>query len=308
VFASGDPSGKRLVGDLFVRELEHPGRTSALALEAGEMMRRLGHQPQVEPSADSAALFHVSDAGRHPIKIRGQEFVVGDQTRQAKDLIEEARSAPQRFSPNVLLRPIVQDRLFPTVCYVAGPSELAYQAQLKQVYQELGVEMPLLYSRASATLLDAPSARFLDRHTLALEALQVQDDSGLNRLLETQLPPTLESALENARRDIARIAESLKGEIAPVDPTLRGAVDTTAERMQDSLGTLHHKIIQASKRKHDTLRRQFTHARNLAFPAGHPQERFLNVVFALNRCGTSVCDRLLDALPLDTTKHYVLTL
>ena len=75
-------------------------------------------------------------------------------------LIQEAKTAPAAFSPNVLLRPIVQDTLFPTICYVAGPNELAYLGQLRQIYERFGVPMPLMYPRASATLVDSGALRF----------------------------------------------------------------------------------------------------------------------------------------------------
>ena len=79
-------------------------------------------------------------------------------------LAAEAVDHPERFSPNVLLRPIVQDALFPTVCYVAGPSELAYLGQLRGVYEHFGVPMPIMYPRARATLIDSATARFLAKH------------------------------------------------------------------------------------------------------------------------------------------------
>ncbi len=307
VFQAGDAAAKPLVRDLFVREFEQPARTAALAREAGAEMRRLGHQPQVEPAEDSVALFYLDAEGRHPIKSRGGEYLIGEAVHSRQRMIERARSSPEDFSPNVLLRPVVQDRLFPTVCYVGGPSELAYQAQLKAIYAAFGVEPPLLYSRSSATLLDAGAARFLDRHHLPLAALHAQDDSTLNRLLESQLPPSIERALEDTGREISSRAEALKQEIRALDPTLAGAVDTTAEHMHEELKTLHHKIIHAAKRKDETLRRQFQRARTLAFPGGHPQERTLNLVFALNRFGLALGDRLVDQLPLDPGKHYLLT-
>src|SRR6266850_3702798 len=89
------------------------------------------------------------------------------------------------FSPNVLLRPIVQDTLFPTVCYVGGPSELAYLGQLGGVYEQFGVPMPLMYPRASATLVDSASLRFLTKYAVPIEALQAQDEAALNDLLKS---------------------------------------------------------------------------------------------------------------------------
>jgi uncharacterized protein YllA (UPF0747 family) len=140
------------------------------------------------------------------------------------------------------------------------------------------------------------------------EALHAQDESALNRLLENQLPPGLDAALEETRRQMAERADVMRQAVVPLDPTLGGVVDTTLERMRDTLETLHTKIIHASKRKDETLRRQFTRTRTLAFPGGHPQERVLSVAFFVNRYGRSLCDAQIDALPLDTDRHYNLRL
>jgi bacillithiol biosynthesis cysteine-adding enzyme BshC len=299
---------KPLAADLFVRELERPCATAKLARDAGAAMAALGHAPQVEPASDSVALFYLDGAGRRGIRWHGDEFTIGDAVRPAAEVRAEAAAHPERFSPNVLLRPLVQDRLFPTVCYVAGPSELAYQAQLGGIYREFGVEPPLLLSRASATILDAAAARFFERSQLPLEALQAQDESALNRLLESLLPPDLERAIDDVEQMVSERAGVLRATATKVDPTLSGAVDTTVDRIRDTLKSLQSKIVQAAKRKDETLRRQFTRTRALTFPDGQPQERALTLVFFLNRYGLSLGDRLLAALPPETGQHYVLTL
>jgi uncharacterized protein YllA (UPF0747 family) len=93
-----------------------------------------------------------------------------------------------------------------------------------------------------------------------------------------------------------------------VDPTLAGAVETTVGRIRETLESLQSKIIQAAKRKDETLRRQFTRTRSLAFPDGDPQERGLTVPFFLNRYGLSLGDRLITSLPLETDRHYIVAL
>jgi bacillithiol biosynthesis cysteine-adding enzyme BshC len=308
VFDSADGAAKPLVAGLFVQELSHPSRTATLAREAGERMGQLGHAPQIEPAEDSVALFYLDGRGRRALKRQGKDFAIGDEIRPAETVCREAASHPERFSPNVLLRPLVQDTLFPTVCYVGGPSEIAYHAQIGSLYHEFRVEAPLLYFRANATILDSAAMRFLEKYDLPLESLHAQDDSGLNALIERQLPPGVEQALHAAARDVqARLAE-VKAAVPAIDPTLAGATDTTLDRMQESLKSLHGKIIQASKRKDETLRRQFTRTRALAFPGGEPQERALNVVFFLNRYGPTFCDQLLTVLPLDMHTHFLVTL
>jgi len=308
VFEGADPAAKPLVASLFSRELEAPCRTAQLAKETGEAMRALGHEPQVHPGEDSVALFYLGDGGRQPIKRRDGGYAVGDTVRPQEDIQKEAVDHPEHFSPNVLLRPVVQDRLFPTICYVAGPSELAYQAQLGAIYRDFGVEVPVLYPRANATLLDAASVRFLEKYDLPFEALQPRGESGLNRLLESQLPPGIEDALQSAAEEIRARLELLKAALPAIDPTLVGAADTTLDRMQETLKHLHNKIIQASKKKDETLRRQFTRTQALAFPEGAPQERIVDLAFFLNRYGQPLCERLLEGLPLDLGQHFVLQL
>ncbi|MBA2258576.1 MAG: bacillithiol biosynthesis cysteine-adding enzyme BshC, partial [Acidobacteria bacterium] len=182
VFESADPAAKPLVSDLFARELQFPGKTASLAAEAGVALQERGHQPQVVPPPDSLSVFRLEES-RRPIKRQGDQLVVGDGVHSAAALAAEAMDHPERFSPNVLLRPVVQDRLFPTICYVAGPSELAYLGQLRGIYEHFGVPMPIMYPRASATLIDSATGRFLAKYDIPIEDLQRQDESALNRLL-----------------------------------------------------------------------------------------------------------------------------
>jgi bacillithiol biosynthesis cysteine-adding enzyme BshC len=307
VFESADPAAKPSVANLFAKELEQPGHTASLALAAGERMRARGHEPQVVPQPDAIALFRLN-GGREPIRLRGGVFAIDEQPIARDVLVAEARTAPERFSPNVLLRPLVQDTLFPTVAYVSGPSELAYLGQLKEIYRHFGVPMPLMYPRASVTLLDSASTRFLARYQFPLEDLRAQDEAALNRLLESQLPASVEQALHETDATVKDRMAAVIEAVAQIDPTLSGAARTTLGRMEHDLRTLHNKIIHAAKKRDETLRRQFSRARALAFPDGHPQERTLGLPFFLNRYGWALITKLEAELPLETGRHYVLTL
>jgi bacillithiol biosynthesis cysteine-adding enzyme BshC len=305
VFDSSERATKAAAAGLFARELESPA-TARLALAQGRSLIELGYHAQVMPHEDAVALFAL-DGTRQPIGARDGAFLVGDSVVPAADLIDRARRHPERFSPNVLLRPIVQDALFPTVCYVAGPSELAYQGELGPVYEHFGVPQPLVAPRATATLLDSAAAKFLAKHDVALEALQPDNEAALNHLLEAQLPKEIEEAHAGASKAVedgmARLIEVLPA----IDPTLAGAARSSLGRMQHDLRALHEKMIQAAKRRDETLRRQFARTRSLAFPDGHPQERAIGFVSFLNRYGTALVDRLHDELAPDAGTHWVLT-
>ena len=307
VFDAADPAAKPLAAELFARALADPGRTSALAAEAGAALERLGHHAQVAAAEHSSPLFHL-DGSRRAIRWRGPTAIVGDREVPLTELIALARSLPQSFSPNVLLRPIVQDTIFPTACYVAGPSELAYQGQLRQVYAHFDVPMPLVMPRASATVVDSATLRFLSRNEIPFAAFQRQDELTLNRLLESQLPPEVDGSFAEAAQALAARLEAITAAARLVDSTLEGAAKSTLTKMQHDLQTLHAKVVQAAKRKDETLRRQFTRAQAQLFPNGQPQEREIGAVWLLNRYGPAAVDRLLDLLPLDHGNHWVLTI
>jgi bacillithiol biosynthesis cysteine-adding enzyme BshC len=306
VFDACDPAAKPLAQPVFVRELDAPGQSLLLAAAAGAELAARGHAPQFEPAPDGTGLFYL-DGGRVPIRRRGDRLAVGDRLCRREDLLAEAQDHPERFSPNVVLRPIVQDTLFPTVCYVAGPAELAYLAQLQGVYQHFGLPMPLVYPRLSVTILDAAAGRFLARYGLPLEALHAQDESALNRLLEAHLPPSVEATIEAARAAVAERMAAVIDAVPAIDPTLAGAARTTLNRMTHDLETLHAKIIHAAKRRDETLRKQFIRARAQAFPDGEQQERAVAGVYFLNRYGPALLDRILGELPLDLGRHWLVT-
>jgi uncharacterized protein YllA (UPF0747 family) len=208
----------------------------------------------------------------------------------------------------VLLRPIVQDALFPTIAYVSGPNELAYLGQLRQVYDHFGVPMPLVYPRASATILDSASARFLEKHELPFEALQARDESALNQLLAASLPESVDRALREADKGIQENMAAIIASVPAIDATLEGAAKSTLGKLQHDLSTLRGKVISAAKKRDETLRRQFARAQAQAFPDGIPQERALGTITLVNRYGPALVPRLMQDLPLDLGQHWVLTL
>ena len=261
----------------------------------------------MQPPDDAPALF-VLDGGRQPIRARNGRLYVGDDSYTAAELAEEAAEHPAGFSPNVLLRPIVQDTLFPTICYVTGPNELGYLGQLSGVYELFGVPMPLLYPRASATLVDSGALRFLIRYQVPLEALQPRDDAALNELLQAQIPPVVEESFRAASVAVEEKMGALARAMAALDPTLEGAATTTLGKMQHDLEALHGKVIQAAKRRDDTLRRQFTRTRALAFPNGGAQEREIGFVSFLNQYGPALIERLMAELPLELGKHWIVAI
>jgi bacillithiol biosynthesis cysteine-adding enzyme BshC len=306
VFDASDPAAKPFATSLFRAEIENAGRTTRLAIEAGARLAERGYHAQVTPSESSVALFAL-DTVRHPIKVAGDNLTIGDEVVSRAVLAERASAEPQAFSPNVLLRPLVQDTIFPTVCYIAGPNELAYHAQLRSVYESFGLPMPLIHPRATATILDSAAIRFLKRYQVPFEDLEPRDERALNALLVAQLPPAVEQSVQEAEAEIAARLAAVIRAVPAIDPTLEGAARSTLGKIQHDMQALRGKILQAAKRRDETLRRQFTSARTQAFPDGAPQERQVGFVVFLNKYGPALVERLASELPLESGMHWILT-
>ncbi len=130
----------------------------------------------------------------------------------------------------------------------------------------------------------------------------------MNQLLESQIPPHVEASFAGASGAINQSMQALISALPSLDPTLEGAARSTLGRMEHDLQTLHNKIIQAAKRRDETLRRQYMRTRALAFPDGHAQERTIGFVSFLNQYGPALVDRLAEELPLDMGHHWVVAI
>jgi uncharacterized protein YllA (UPF0747 family) len=167
--------------------------------------------------------------------------------------------------------------------------------------------MPVVVSRATATILDGAAARFVSRYHLAFHQFQRQDEAELNHLLESLLPPHVEASLLDAQRALEERMNAVIDAVPAIDPTLGGAARSTLGRIVHDLRTLHTKVIHAAKKKDETLRRQFVRTRSLIFPEGHPQERTIGFAWFLNRYGPALIDILERNVPEDGSVHALLT-
>lgn len=273
---------KAVAGSLFEREADEESRSSEIVRATTENLVSLGYHEQASPTDGHLNLFYSSPA-RHAVSFgkRGRHHggwgLSGDGARLSKsDVLRRIREEPECFSPNVLLRPIYQDTLLPTLAYVAGPNELAYFAQLGDVYRHFGVSMPLIASRTSLTIVERPQARFLERYAVDLARLNTDDESLLNEILKELTPPQLDEDLTRARSCIQDITKALERDLSRVDPTLAPSVKSTRGKLLHHLEELESKARRGVKRKNETVRNQFFATRTALFPGFTLQERKLS--------------------------------
>jgi bacillithiol biosynthesis cysteine-adding enzyme BshC len=271
---AADPGLKRMAAGVFRRELEEAPRTSRAIVEVSQSLRASGYPAQIEARPDGVNCF-LLERGRRPLVRDAAGFRLRDtgEVRPAASLYRAAEESPERFSPNVALRPIVQDTLFPTLAYVAGPGELAYFAQLRSVYAAFDVPMPVIVPRATLSLLEPRIAQLLARFRLGLHDLTAESGQLASRILRDQLPPDLENTLAVARQGVDEIFGRVGAAVAALDPTLKATAGQTAGHIKGHLDQLAKKAVQALKRREADTTQQLQRLRGALMPGGKLQER-----------------------------------
>jgi uncharacterized protein YllA (UPF0747 family) len=206
------------------------------------------------------------------------------------------------WSPNVLLRPVVQDTLFPTATYIGGPAEVAYFAQAGAVYESLGRPMPPIFPRISATLVEHRIAKSTEKYGIELSDVF----QGREYLRRKAVSATQDGdGFERVRSRIEEELESLRPLLDSVDSTLIGALDTSRQKVLHQIEALKGKYVNAVARRDETIERHLDAISNSLFPEKKPQERVVNVLSFLARYGRPFLPRLMEQLSIDTNEHQV---
>ncbi len=309
VFVSPDDARlKRLVAPVFRQEIEQHEDTLARLEAASGELEAAGFHRQVTPLP--VGLFLMTDEGRFTLDPSGAGFALRglDRTYSEAELLALLDAEPERFSPNVVLRPIVEARLFPTAAYVAGPGETSYYAQLGGVYQAFGVPMPVVYPRASVTLVEAKVQKVLDRYGLSVADLGADLGALHRRLVLALSEHDVEGTFGEAERQLHAAVNALKPVVAGADPTLGKSTEALRAALLKELAGLKDRVVRAEKRTHDAVRDQLDKAAAGLAPTGALQERILSPLYVLNKYGPGLIARWIDGLDLDTTEHQIVEL
>jgi hypothetical protein len=148
-----------------------------------------------------------------------------------EELVELAGRCPSCFSPNVTLRPVVQDYLLPTAAYIGGPAEIAYFAQSEAIYRTILGRMPVAVPRAGFTVLDARSQKLIARYGLSLTDFFHGDEILKERIASKLIPAGLNRVMQEMRQGLRVFAEDIADVIiASVVPPLTPVFQAAAEQ------------------------------------------------------------------------------
>jgi len=294
-----DPALKRLAYPIFARECGHADFIMSLLDRRDREIEARGYDVQVVTGYPN--FFWIRDGERQPVQRRGTRLVVVDGDEPISCDREHAAS----FSPKVLLRPVVQDFLLPNLATVAGPSEIAYLAQVEALYSAHNVVPSVAFPRATATLLEKTAAKLFGQSGVSLELLA----EGTAAVFDKLKPIHPEAKLFESAFDAVHDLESgLKQVAADLDPTLAGAVDTAREKINYQITNLKSKFTRARYQREDVLTKRIEAAYAQCFPDGELQERVLAGIYVLAKYGPVILDELFSSLQIGHVQHQLLAI
>lgn len=299
-----------LMADIIRQDLNNPGLLEGCVLKASDELASQGYHAQAKPSPLN--IFVHVDHQRHKINnVPGESnnYTAGSVLYSYSELQRIAATAPERFSPSVLLRPIVQDYILGTHSYIAGPGEIAYLAQVRECYEAVDVAMPHIVARYSATALPRRVARFMEKQQRSfhyfLRPWQEVEKETLHTLHGTEIA----EQIEGAKKQIHAVLEALKTTVKSVDATLEATVGSTYRTVEKEFETIAKKVNAALKRRTEQSFGKFREAAACIFPEASLQERKVSPIFLYNECGIAGIRSLLAELEkLQPQQHHILEL
>jgi bacillithiol synthase len=310
---ASDPELHQIAGPLYREAIEHNAELHAALSTRGQELEAAGYHQQVKVTPSSTLLFTLNNGARVPLERSSDAtndgtFRVGKESLDQGELLARMASSPQQFSGNVLLRPVVEDFLLPTLAYTGGAAEVAYFAQAGVLHEKLLGRATPIVPRFSATILESKPKRLLEQYQLNVTDLFHSPEHLREALAGRALPAELQSAFEQAGVSLKHSLETIRAALARLDKTLVEATENAAAKMQHQLDGLHTRAARAELRQTEVLRRHGEVLTNALYPNQSLQERELAGIYFLSRHGTELLHVLSDAIRTDCLDHQVISL
>jgi bacillithiol biosynthesis cysteine-adding enzyme BshC len=307
-----DPEMKKLAAPLYSAAIRQAPEIATAVEQRSRELESAGYHAQVLASANSFPLFlHDENGARRALtRVENGNYQAKDSDKQYSidELAELALNEPQRFSPNVTLRAVVQDYLLPTIAYCAGAAEIAYFAQTAEVYRVLERPATSILPRSSLTMIERHTGRVLERYGLSLADFFEGLEPVTKRVVEEHLGADTARHFSETEQNVNQELDRLKLDLHAIDPTLATALETGRKKIQYQLDGLRTRFVRAQITRDEAAHRQLQRAFDQLYPNKDLQERHINVTSLLARHGTYVIEWIYNAINLGSNDHQVVYL
>ncbi|MBK8464425.1 MAG: bacillithiol biosynthesis cysteine-adding enzyme BshC [Chloracidobacterium sp.] len=306
------PGVKALSSPIYIDAIAKADEIVASIRKKSAALVSEGFHAQVLVDEDYFPLFRIDDEGRRVALRKTSDGVYTSKEEKREFSLSElaaiAKDDPQRFSAGVMLRPVVQDYLLPTVCYFGGAAEIAYFAQNSDAYNILDRPVTPILHRRSFTVVEAKHRRTLEKFGLALSDMFDGFVKTLENVGKKQLSSDTIKIFEEIEQTLDLELNRLDQNLSQIDPTLNDNLEKRRRKIAYHIAALKKKTYLASMRKDEIVERQIRAAFDSLLPNGELQERVLNVHSYLNKYGPYFIDMIYKEIDLNYKEHRVIDL
>ena len=299
LFVPSLPRARELAADIMRQEIEQPNESAQRVNAGGAALEELGFTAQVVKGDADCNFFLDVNGLREKVTYENDAFIAAEDRFSHDELMAELNNNPARFSPNVILRCIVQQHLFPTAAYIAGPGEIAYWAQLATVFQQFDLPMPVVYPRSSAVLTTIKLNKLLNKYGLTPGQLGQDPERLVEFALAAESKNPVMDTLATTRGSVEKSIADLSAAITKLAPNATAAADRLADRTGSEFARLERALLRSDDQKVATVRQQVERLSNALAPMRKPQERMFTVFSFLFEQGWNFIPRLLQELDVD---------
>jgi len=307
IFDPQDVKVKELLKPVFKKEINDFRNHTEKLVNISASLEELYHaQVKIRP----INLFYNYDEGRYVIEPIENEFRLKGKRKKftLEELINLIEIEPEKFSPNVLLRPICQDFLFPTGFYISGPSEVAYFAQILPLYEFYDIDPAIIYPRSSVTILEKTLKSVLEKYGLSVKDIFTEPNKLKNQIINNVSDKNLEEIFKETKNQIDLAFDNLKEKLFELDKTMGDVTSKYRLKVLGYIDELKGKAAETQKKRYEITLRQIDKASANLFPEMNLQERELSFFHYANKYGVDVLKKIFEELAINKFEHQVIEL
>ncbi|MES2565318.1 MAG: bacillithiol biosynthesis cysteine-adding enzyme BshC [Bacteroidota bacterium] len=303
ILDGNDAALKELFKEEFKKDIFE--NTSAQLVNKTINVLKKNYPAQVTPR--DINVFYKDNKIRERIEKQGDRYVVlnTEISFSKEELVNITEHSPEKLSPNVVLRPLYQQKILPNIAYVGGPGELAYWLEFKTMFESFDISFPILMPRNFVMFLDKSVQNKLQKINLIFEDVFRDGEELVKQLIKTQHN---DINLEDAKKQLAKIYSEVAGKVIEIDKTLGGSAEAEKQKAINGLAAIEQKINKALKQKSETDVNQIWAIKEKLFPRNIPQERYDNFSMYYSKYGKEFIAGLKSELTYDLEKFEYLIL
>jgi bacillithiol biosynthesis cysteine-adding enzyme BshC len=291
--------------------IEYAAELQGVLIARSEELVKAGYHAQVLVTEGASLLFLLDETTGERVALRRSadgQWKAGGRVYSSAELIAILEAAPERLSPNALLRPVFQDTLLPTAAYVGGPAEIAYFAQSAVLYEAILGRITPVLPRLSATLLEPAIAAVMDKDEVQLPDAMTTADELAQRLGARAMPVEGKRKLAAVGNALDKELTALTEYLAGMDVSLGKSAEVSGSKMRYQMDRLRRMAATFELQKEASLRKHAEAITLNVFPDGHPQERVVAGVWFIAKNGDGLVERLVGVAGNQCPGHVVVRL